>query len=121
MEKVVAFCGITCSDCPTFQATRMNDDSERSKLAELWTKQYDHQFTVEDINCDGCQSSGTRMFNYTKICEIRRCGQEKKVKNCAHCDDYKCEKISKLHGQAPKAKETLDEIRKSLGRNINRP
>ena len=117
MERIIAYCGITCSDCCTFIATKMNDDAERKKVAEMWTKQYATPFKPEDINCDGCLTNGTRVFNYTEICEIRKCGQEKKVKNCAHCDDYKCEKISKLHEQAPKAKETLDQIRRSLDRD----
>lgn len=117
MEKIIAHCGITCSDCPTFKATKMNDDAERKRVAELWTKEYGHPFKPEDINCDGCVTRGTRVFNYTKICEIRKCGQERNVNNCAYCDDYKCEKISKLHEQAPKAKETLDETRRSLGKD----
>ena len=117
MEKIIAYCGITCSDCPTFKATNMNDDAERKKVAELWTKEYGHAFKAEDINCDGCLTGGTRIFNYCTICEIRKCGQEKNVRNCAYCDDYKCEKLSKLHEQASKAKETLDEMRRSVSKN----
>ena len=116
MEKVIACCGITCSDCPTYSATKMNDDAERKRVAELWTKEYGHAFKPEDINCDGCLTRGTRVFNYCNICEIRKCGQEKNVKNCAYCDGYKCEKLSKLHAQAPKAKETLEEIRRSVNK-----
>jgi hypothetical protein len=111
VEKIVAYCGITCSDCPTLKATKMDDDVERRRVAELWTKEYGHDFRVEDINCDGCLTKGTRVFNYCNICEIRKCGQERSVKNCAYCGDYKCEKLSKLHEQAPKAKETLERIR----------
>jgi len=114
MEKVVAYCGITCSDCPTFIATRKDDDVERKRVADLWTKEYGHEFKMGDINCDGCLTRGTRVFNYCNVCEIRKCGQQRNVRNCAYCDDYKCEKLSKLHEQAPKAKETLDGIRKSV-------
>ena len=117
MEKIIAHCGIVCSDCPTFKATRMNSDDERKRVAELWTKEYGHPFKPEDINCDGCTTRGTRVFNYTGICEIRKCAQGRNLNNCAYCDDYKCERISKLHEQAPKAKETLDQVRKSLGKN----
>jgi len=117
MEKIVAYCGITCSDCPTFKATQTNDDAERRRVAELWTKEYGHTFKSEGINCESCQTRGTRVFSYCNICEIRKCGQQKNVKNCAYCDDYKCEKLSKLHEQAPKAKETLADIRIHLGKN----
>jgi hypothetical protein len=120
MVKIISYCGITCSDCPTFIATQKNDNAERERVAELWTKQYGHPFKATDINCDGCQTRGTRVFNYTNICEIRKCGQQKNIENCAHCEGYKCEKISKLHEQAPQAKETLDEVRKNLNKNIKR-
>jgi hypothetical protein len=114
VEKIIACCGIACSDCPTFNATKMDDDVERKKVADLWTKQYGHPFKAEDINCNGCLTEGPRVFNYCNICEIRKCGRERHVKNCAYCNDYKCEKLSKLHEQAPKVKETLDAIHKSL-------
>ena len=113
MEKVVAYCGITCSDCPTFIATRKNDNAERKRVADLWTKEYGREFKSEDINCNGCPTRGVQVFSYCNMCEIRKCGQERNVENCAYCTDYKCEKLSKLHEQAPKARETLDSIRKS--------
>jgi len=47
----------------------------------------------------------------------RKCAQERNLKNCAYCDDYECEKTSKLNEQAPKARETLDKVRKNLGRH----
>ena len=117
MEKIVSCCGITCSDCPAFKATKMNDDAERKKVAELWTKQYSHPIKAEDINCEGCLTKGTRVFNYTRICEIRKCGQGRNLKNCAYCGDYKCEKLSKLHEQAPELRQTLDAIHASLGKS----
>lgn len=116
MEKIVACCGLTCSDCPTFKATQMNDDAERRRIAGLWTEEYGHLFKVEDINCDGCLTRGTRVFNYCNICEIRKCGQERKVQNCAYCSDYKCERLSRMHEQAPKARETLEMVRRSLSK-----
>lgn len=117
MEKIISCCGIVCSDCPTYLATRANDDAERKRVAELWTKQYGRPFKPEDINCDSCQSRGTRVFAYTGVCEIRKCAHGKALKNCAYCDDYKCEKLSKLHEQAPQLKETLDQVRSSLGKD----
>jgi len=114
MDGIVACCGITCSDCPAFNATRKDDDAERKKVADLWTKEYGRAFKIEDINCYGCLSRGPRVFNYCNMCEIRKCGRERNVSNCAYCDEYKCEKLAKLHEQAPKAKDTLDKIRLSV-------
>ncbi len=114
MEKMISCCGITCSECPAFKATKMNDDNERKRVAELWTKEYGRLVGIGDINCDGCLSQGTRVFAYCNICEIRRCAQNRKLANCAHCQDYKCEKLAKLHEQAPKLKETLDAINRAV-------
>jgi len=116
MEKMISFCGITCTECPTFIATKKNDDTERKKVAELWTKEYGRPFKIEDINCEGCLSNGNRVFAYCNICEIRKCGREKNLRNCAYCDEYKCERLTKLHEQAPKLKKTLDSVRKDLQR-----
>jgi RecJ-like exonuclease len=113
MERVVAYCGIICSDCPTFKATRMDDDAERRRVAKQWTKQYDKEFKMEDINCDGCLTEGLRVFSYCNVCEIRKCAKERKVENCAYCGDYACEKLSKLFDEFGPAKEVLDEIRAS--------
>ena len=44
------------------------------------------------LDCGGCTSKGKIHFQYCNVCEIRKCGQEKKVKNCAYCADFACEK-----------------------------
>jgi len=115
MEKMVGYCGIICSDCPVLTATQKNDDAERRRVAEVFTKQYGREYKPEDINCDGCVSDSQRVFSYCNVCEIRKCGREKNVVNCASCGDYPCEKLSKLFAEYSKAKETLDEIRREYG------
>jgi hypothetical protein len=115
MEKIISYCGITCSECPAFLATQTNSDSERKRVAELWTKEYSHEFKSSDINCDGCTSNSKRVFTYCTICGIRKCGTEKQVKNCAFCADYPCEKVLQVHSASTKAKETLDNIRNKQG------
>lgn len=111
---MIAFCGLTCTECPAFIATQKDDDKEREKVAELWSKQFNEDIKPEDINCDGCLSESDRIFNYCKVCKIRKCGQEKGVKNCAYCDDYTCENLNEFFDMAPEAKTSLEEIRKNL-------
>lgn len=115
MDEMIAFCGIICSKCPTFLATQKDDYNEKKNVAEKWSKEYKSDIKPEDINCDGCLAITERIFNYCKVCQIRKCGMERKVKNCAHCEDYACDKLSKFHERAaPALKQTLDEIKKSL-------
>ena len=113
MDRMIAYCGIVCTECPGFEATQKNDDAKRKETAEAWSKQFNMPIKPEDINCDGCKSEGKRLFGYCNICEIRKCGKEKPVDNCAYCDEYACEKLTKFFVMAPHVKATLEEIRKS--------
>jgi hypothetical protein len=114
MDEMIAHCGLICSTCPAYIATQNDDVQAKTELAAQWSKDFGHEMTVEDINCDGCTSSSTRLLGYCSMCEIRKCAVGKGVKNCAHCDDYGCEKLTSFHANVPPAKETLDNIRKGL-------
>jgi hypothetical protein len=112
MDKMIAYCGIVCTECPAFIATQENDDAKRKEVAEMWSKQYKMSVKPEAINCDGCTSDSKRLVGYCSVCAIRKCGQGKGVDNCAHCDEYACEKLTKFIAMVPHARETLEEIRK---------
>ena len=60
----VGFCGTICSDCSAFKTTLGNDDAERGRGAELFTRQYGQGYEAVDIDCDGCASDGERIFSY---------------------------------------------------------
>ena len=115
MSRMIAYCGLVCSDCPAFVATVEDDDDKRREVAELWSNEFGGAFKAEDINCDGCLSRGPRVFGYCMKCEIRKCGQEKDVENCAYCDEYACEKLAGFLSQVPHAKERLEQVRASRG------
>lgn len=110
--EMIAYCGINCSECKAYIATKQNDDSLRKQIAETWSKELGIEMKIEDINCDGCLVTDGKHINYCNICEIRKCGTQKGVENCAFCVEYSCEKLGKFHEQAPKAKQTLQEIRR---------
>ena len=114
MDKIVGVCGLTCTECPAYQATQKDDDEERKRVAEMWSKQYGAEIKPEDINCDGCTVLDGKHFGYCSQCEIRACGLGRKIENCAHCPEYACEKLGKFFGMAPQAKETLDGIKAGL-------
>ncbi|GAG11284.1 unnamed protein product [marine sediment metagenome] len=115
MDRMIAYCGIVCSECPALLATQEDDAAKRKKVAEAWSKQFNVDIKPEQVNCDGCPSEGKRVFFYCNICEIRKCGQEKRVENCAYCAEYACEKLTSFFtNMVPEAKTTLEEIRESL-------
>lgn len=111
---MIAFCGITCTNCPAFKATQRDDDNKRMKVAELWSKQLKTEIKPEEINCDGCMIEDGRLFSHCKVCKIRKCGHEKNIQNCAHCNEFPCRNLSVIIDAMPDAKATLEEIRKQL-------
>jgi hypothetical protein len=113
MQEIVAYCGLVCNECPTYQATQKNDDNARAKVAGEWSKQYKHDFKPEDINCDGCLAVGKRQLGFCQVCDIKKCGSDKKIPNCGYCADYPCSKIDEFHARAPHndAKAKLEAIR----------
>ncbi|MGD0078013.1 MAG: DUF3795 domain-containing protein [Sedimentisphaerales bacterium] len=114
MNKILSFCGLLCSDCGAFIATKSNDDKKRAEVAQLWSKQYGANLKPEDINCDGCTSNSNRHIGHCLVCEIRKCGKQKGLANCAHCSQYPCEKLSAFFKLVPDAKSRLDEVKRSL-------
>jgi hypothetical protein len=111
MDQMIAYCGIDCGGCPALEATRKDDDAERTRVAEMWSKEFGADLKPEDIDCDGCLAEGDRLFGHCRVCEIRSCSRDRGVTTCAVCDDYGCEKLTKFHDMVPQARETLEKIR----------
>jgi len=97
MEKMIAVCGINCYKCLAFIATQADDDDKRAEVAKLWSKEYNADIQAKDVNC-----------------EIRKCGFEMRVANCAYCNDYACDKLNQFFDMVPDAKKQLDDIRNSV-------
>lgn len=116
MDRIVAYCGIVCSECKGYVATQANDAAALEALAaEVREKHGVVDATAESVRCDGCLSADGRKIAYCAQCEVRACGVERGVANCAYCDDYDaCAKLAGFFGFAPGAKATLDAIRAGL-------
>lgn len=114
-EKIIAFCGICCSDCPAYRATINDDDTMRKQIAEKWTSD-NFPITERDVNCHGCPVTDRKMMAFVGACKVRACALDKGVEDCAHCDDYGCAILRKVWEQTGDdgAKKTLDTIREKL-------
>ena len=113
MSEMISICGLMCHECGAFLATRDDDDEKRAEVARTWSKMYGVEIQPSDINCGGCTSDGV-LFQHCTVCEIRKCGMERGVVNCAHCDDYACAKLEEFFGMAPECRTQLDGIRTGL-------
>lgn len=114
MEKMIAFCGLVCTECPAYIATQKNDQEALKQVAAQWSKEFNATIAPEDCICDGCLTFEGRLSSYCHECKIRACGIEKKVRNCAHCNDYPCQELKKFFDFAPEAKASLEKIRQNL-------
>jgi hypothetical protein len=112
-DKIIGFCGIACSDCRAFIATERDDARLKKEVAEAWSTK-EEVLEAEDISCDGCLATG-RKFGGT--CEVRRCGYDRGVENCAYCREFPCGRLTMFWencgGTEPK--DALEAIRKKLG------
>ncbi len=116
MDQMISYCGLSCAECPAYVATQENNDEKRLKVAKMWGKMFNTEFKVEDINCDGCQTENGKLFGHCTSCVVRLCGINKKVENCAHCNEYSCEKLNGLLQilSVTSARDNLEKIKKSL-------
>ncbi|MFX1377290.1 MAG: DUF3795 domain-containing protein [Promethearchaeota archaeon] len=112
MNRLIAFCGINCSECPAYLATQKGNFDEIKMIAKEWSNE-SMSFKPEEIYCDGCNSTG-RIFSWCSECSIRSCCQEKGFQNCAYCKDYVCDNLKMTFERTPSAKEILDKIKKNI-------
>ena len=110
-EKMIAYCGLICTDCGAYIATQANDPAAIRRVRDQWRKEYNAPtMSEDDVTCDGCLVEGLKCSHCAE-CEIRACGVARGVANCAHCADYACDKLEGFFGFVPDARRVLDEIR----------
>ncbi len=113
MSEMIAKCGLDCAKCPTFIATKANDDAAREKVAAIWSKMFGRTITAAEINCEGCNMTDGALFGHCKTCAVRLSAIDKGVDNCALCDEYACRKLESLLAMLPNKEgaKNLERIR----------
>ena len=112
--KMIAVCGITCTECPAYVATQGGDEEALARVTAEWSEAYGGDLSADDCRCNGCLATEGPWMSHCSECKMRACGTENMVENCAHCAEYACEKLTEFFGFAPEAKATLDTIRSEL-------
>jgi hypothetical protein len=114
-DRIVAYCGSVCTECPAYIATQANDHEALERTAAQWREAFNApELTAETIVCDGCLTNEGRRCIHCSKCEIRACVVGRDLTSCAHCSDYACDRLKYFHGEAPVVWNTLDGIRQSL-------
>lgn len=115
MSKMIAYCGLVCSSCPTFLATKNNDDAARAKTAAYYNEKFKMNIKPEEINCEGCLSEGGILIGYCQSCDIRACCRDKGLAHCAYCKEQPCGKLKKFHSFSPDARASFEKLVKEVG------
>jgi hypothetical protein len=92
MDRMVAFCGLVCTDCPAYIATQADDRDALEALIPHMSQ----GSTIEDALCDGCLTVDGRLVLACRNCQVQACGQALGLPNCAHCDEYVCGKLEPI-------------------------
>ena len=115
MNQMISYCGLVCTECPGYIATQADDRAALEKVAAQWREEFNApQITAESVICDGCLEATGRKCSHCFECDMRACAMTRAVVNCAHCDDYACEKLEQFFGFVPEARTRLDGIRSGL-------
>lgn len=107
MDRLIAYCGLTCSDCPAFRATAAEDENSLEELAAAWSREFEAEITPDDCRCVGCLGEEGPQVAYVATCEVRTCAVPRGVRNCAYCGDYPCEVLRRRFDKAPSSRKTL--------------
>ena len=101
MSEIMGLCGYRCDLCPAYN-DNINNNDNRQEISRGWKRYFEFEIPPEEIGCVGCIGEGKHA---DADCPVRPCALEKKVENCAQCDDFICEK---LRGRVKFAEKLLE-------------
>ena len=110
-NRIIAACGLVCSECDAYKATKASDATEIARVAEQWSKMYNADIRPEGVWCDGCMTRGERKCGHCGECKTRACNRERGTENCAQCSDYPCDQIKEFFKMVPSTQDVLEGLR----------
>jgi hypothetical protein len=115
----MSFCGLECDTCLILLATKESDPARKAEMrlsiAHELSEVYKTVPKPEIISdCDGCKTSGGRLFTGCTDCAIRKCATGKKLSDCAHCVDYACDVLLRHFIYDPGSRIRLDELHREI-------
>jgi len=112
MERIIAYCGLLCNECPAYQATQAKDEAWLERVAANWRVEYSNPtFTKDNVACNGCHGADGKICTHCYEFSTRTCGLSKGVANCGECREYAtCDNIQSFFKYVPSAKVVLDEV-----------
>ena len=113
-EKLIAVCGLVCSDCKMFKAT--HDPEIAKDLVNYFKGQWEN-VKMEDFHCNGCRDAENC---WTDDCWIRDCCiTDKKLDYCYECQVFPCEKLKEWTNKDLRYKVALNNLKEMKKKSKN--
>jgi hypothetical protein len=106
---MIAFCGLDCEQCESFQAMQCKDNQNNADIARRWNNLCG--IATEDVVCTGCRSGGSTVRSCASACRIRQCAHHRRLASCSDCSDYPCPALQEIFDIVPQARQRLERIR----------
>lgn len=114
MTRILAYCGIVCSACPAYLATRSRDPAALARAAEVFRREYGIAgATAENVRCAGCPSDDGPRAGQMPGCPILACARGRSLPHCAACSEYVCGTLARFLRSHPDERATLDALRET--------
>jgi hypothetical protein len=108
---MIAYCGLDCSKCIGYLATKSGSKEALDDVAKKWSVQFEADITAEHVVCDGCKGSERKSYHCGNLCKIRKCCIGKDLQSCIECKEYPCSDLGFVLDNAPDAKNNLEKLR----------
>ncbi len=118
MDASLAFCGLDCSQCPSYLGTVSGDTRLLEETAARWGAYSDppEKYSLTDVICLGCRNADdTFLFSRCRRCEIRSCAVERGIPICAACSHFdQCDNMRRFYEEPSKGRVMLTLLRRKI-------
>ena len=117
MKAHIAKCGYRCDLCSAFKPELT--DAEKQDISRAFGRYFGMEVRPDDVKtCEGCNSSDVPN---DKECPVFPCVRQKGIDNCAHCDDFGCDKLKQRMDVVEEILEKTNDIPKDDFERYFRP
>ncbi len=93
VRPVLSLCGFRCDLCLAYQSNIKNHPQNAQVLSDGWHTYFGFRIPPEEIECHGCSIESETTLD--SACPVRPCVIARQFDNCAACENYICEKLTK--------------------------
>jgi hypothetical protein len=116
---MIAYCGIHCDECPSYQGTITGDESLLVKMNEAFGN---GKTDAIDFVCLGCKYSDINLIaTDCARCAIRLCAQAKGKDFCATCVEFEtCPSMAPYRGDGTSTRDKMNAFLRAKNQRANR-